>query len=157
MPLCPHVPDPPLASFVDRFRYASGLDDDHTWERVLPTGAMQLVVNLRDDAIVIRTGSQTDSAATLSGAVWFSHERAGKRAEYKRLLGPTVHFDQPVNAIAFNAAWLDEPLQTGDPRLEAPLEVEAARALSKLEAMSPMFIFWRMVSCGLLIAGWSSG
>lgn len=69
MPFCTHVPDPPLASLVDCFWYASGLDADPAWERVLPTGAMQLVVNLRDDAIVIGNDAKTDSAVTLSGAV----------------------------------------------------------------------------------------
>jgi AraC-like DNA-binding protein len=87
-----------------------------------------------DMVYILRLLRQAVSATFTPEAVWFSHERSGKRAEYERLLGPNVHFEQPANAVVFDADWLDEPLQTGDPRLEAPLEVEAARALSEREA-----------------------
>lgn len=87
-----------------------------------------------DTVYILRLMRHAVSATFTPTAVWFSHERAGKRAEYERLLGPEVHFDQPANAILFDATWLEEPLQTGDPRLETPLEVEAARAVSELEA-----------------------
>jgi len=64
-----HPPGSPLAPFVACFWYACGLDGPHAWERVLPTGAMQLMVNLRDDATTIRDSLQTDSDTVLSGAV----------------------------------------------------------------------------------------
>jgi AraC-type DNA-binding domain-containing proteins len=62
-------PDSPLASLVDCFWYARGLDGDHAWERVLPTGAMQLVVNLRDDSVVVADDSRASSPTRLSGTV----------------------------------------------------------------------------------------
>jgi AraC-like DNA-binding protein len=68
MHLRTHTPDPPLAAYVDCFWVARGLDGDHAWERVLPTGAMQLVVNLRDDSVVV-SDPQAPSRTRLAGAV----------------------------------------------------------------------------------------
>jgi AraC-like DNA-binding protein len=69
MPLRTYVPAPPLTPFVDCFWFAHGLDHNHAWERVLPIGAMQIVMNLRNDATAIRDHSQPESATILSGAV----------------------------------------------------------------------------------------
>lgn len=69
MQLRTYTPDAPLTSFVDCFWYARGLDGNHAWERVLPTGAMQLVVNVRDDSIVVADNSRSNSRSRLSGAV----------------------------------------------------------------------------------------
>jgi methylphosphotriester-DNA--protein-cysteine methyltransferase len=41
-------PGPPLDSFVDHFWFYSGLVADHERERVLPSGTMELIFNLRD-------------------------------------------------------------------------------------------------------------
>jgi AraC-like DNA-binding protein len=87
-----------------------------------------------DMVYILRLMRHAISATFTPEAVWFSHEQGGQRAEYERLLGPEVRFEEPANAVVFDADWLEEPLQTGDPRLEAPLEVEAARALSEREA-----------------------
>lgn len=69
MPLRTYVPAPPLTPFVDCFWCAHGLDHNHAWERVLPTGAMQIVMNLRNDATAVRDTPQSKSATMLSGAV----------------------------------------------------------------------------------------
>ncbi len=45
------IPRPPLAEFVARFWYYEGVAPPHAMERVLPDGAMQIVINLRDDAL----------------------------------------------------------------------------------------------------------
>jgi hypothetical protein len=42
-------PGPPLADFVERFWLHDAYGGGHARERVLPTGTMELVVNLRGD------------------------------------------------------------------------------------------------------------
>ena len=44
-----HIPRPPLSDFVEVFWQYDGLDPSHARERCLPTGTMEIVVNLRDD------------------------------------------------------------------------------------------------------------
>ena len=43
-----HVPAPPLSGFVDFFWFFEGWDGSHPMEHVLPDGAFELVINLRD-------------------------------------------------------------------------------------------------------------
>lgn len=107
-----------------RYTYTSEHAATRGHRHIIESGAVYLLRLLRHAV----------SATFTPEEVWFSHEQGGNRTEYERLLGPTVRFEQPANAIVFDAAWLDEPLKTGDPRLETPLEVEAARALSELES-----------------------
>jgi hypothetical protein len=42
------VPGPPLADFVDWFWHYEGFCPDHGKERVLPHGAMELVIDLQE-------------------------------------------------------------------------------------------------------------
>jgi hypothetical protein len=44
-----HIPRPPLSDFVEVFWQYEGLDPSHARERCLPTGTMEIVINLRDD------------------------------------------------------------------------------------------------------------
>ena len=44
-----HIPRPPLSDFVEVFWQYDGLDPSHARERCLPTGTMEIVVDLRDD------------------------------------------------------------------------------------------------------------
>jgi AraC-like DNA-binding protein len=44
-----HIPRPPLSDFVEVFWQYDGVDPSHARERCLPTGTMEIVVNLRDD------------------------------------------------------------------------------------------------------------
>jgi AraC-like DNA-binding protein len=46
-------PGPPLAGLVDRLWYFSGYSAPHARERALPTGTIELVINLRDDPMRI--------------------------------------------------------------------------------------------------------
>jgi len=46
-----HVPQWPLCEFVELCWYADGYVAPHALERRLPTGSMQLVINLADDAL----------------------------------------------------------------------------------------------------------
>jgi AraC-like DNA-binding protein len=46
-----YIPPPPLSDFVDMFWSYEGYDPPHSRERVIPTGTMQLIVNLREDEL----------------------------------------------------------------------------------------------------------
>lgn len=46
-----HIPQPPLSDFVELFWLYEGYDPPHAKERVLPTGTMELVINLRNDEL----------------------------------------------------------------------------------------------------------
>jgi len=49
------IPREPLVRFVDFLWFFSGINPPGAKERNLPEGVIQLVVNLRDDRIRIRT------------------------------------------------------------------------------------------------------
>jgi AraC-like DNA-binding protein len=46
-----YIPPPPLSEFVALFWLYEGFAASHAKERVLPTGTMELVINLRDDTL----------------------------------------------------------------------------------------------------------
>jgi AraC-like DNA-binding protein len=46
-----YIPPPPLSEFVALFWLYDGFAAPHAKERVLPTGTMELVINLRDDTL----------------------------------------------------------------------------------------------------------
>ncbi len=48
-----YIPRPPLSNFVDFFWFYEGHDPPHAKERVIPTGTMDLIVNLRDDTLTV--------------------------------------------------------------------------------------------------------
>ena len=47
-----HVPRPPLSQFVHLLWLYEGYTQPHAKERVLPTGEMQIVINLLEDRIL---------------------------------------------------------------------------------------------------------
>jgi len=49
MPFRHHVPRPPLSGFVELLWLYEGPPPEHRRERLLPTGTVELVVNLRED------------------------------------------------------------------------------------------------------------
>ena len=51
MPLLSYRPGPPLANFVELLWLSDEPPPDHAKERLLPTGTVELVVNLRADTI----------------------------------------------------------------------------------------------------------
>jgi AraC-like DNA-binding protein len=63
-----HIPSPPLSEFVDRFWFCSD-NPPHARERILPSGTVELVINLVDDEIRIDATSSTDRCRRFSGAV----------------------------------------------------------------------------------------
>jgi AraC-like DNA-binding protein len=46
-----YIPPPSLSNFVDMFWSYEGYDPPHSRERVVPTGTMQLIVNLREEEL----------------------------------------------------------------------------------------------------------
>ncbi len=72
-----HVPRPPLAEYINIFWLYDGLRVPHAWERVLPTGAVELVINLHEDAIRSYDPANPQRYETLCGSVV-----AGARSEF---------------------------------------------------------------------------
>lgn len=63
-----HIPAPPLSEFVDCFWFCSD-NPPHARERILPSGTVELVINLVDDEIRIDGLSSTGHDRQFSGAV----------------------------------------------------------------------------------------
>ena len=63
-----YTPSRPLADFVERFWLCSD-DPAHRRERILPSGTIELVINLREDEIRIYDALPPDRCRRFSGAV----------------------------------------------------------------------------------------
>jgi AraC-like DNA-binding protein len=63
-----HKPGPPLDEYIDRFWLVSDTPA-HPRERILPSGTVELVINLSDDEIRIFDPSRPDRARRYPGAV----------------------------------------------------------------------------------------
>jgi len=64
-----------LADFVDNLWLYEGYQSEHIHERILPTGTMELVINLRENELRIYDAEQPNlcsrfSGAVVSGAYW---------------------------------------------------------------------------------------
>jgi AraC-like DNA-binding protein len=73
-----HVPRPPLSQFVHLLWLYDGYTQAHAKERVLPTGEMQIVVNLLEDRTCIYDREDTDRCQTFRGSVL-----SGAHSEYQ--------------------------------------------------------------------------
>ena len=96
-----HVPRPPLSRFVNLLWLYEGYTQAHAKERVLPTGEMQIVINLQEDRSWIYDREDTDRCQTfrgplLSGA--HSQYQVINTAEQAFIIG--VHF-RPGGAFPF--------------------------------------------------------
>src|SRR5687767_12895452 len=63
-----YSPARPLGDFIERLWFCSDAPP-HPRERILPSGTIELVVNLRDDEIRIYDPSHSDRCRRFSGAV----------------------------------------------------------------------------------------
>jgi AraC-like DNA-binding protein len=63
-----HTPGPPLDEYVDRFWFCSDTPP-HPRERILPSGTLELVINLSDDEIRIYDPAHPDCCRRYPGAV----------------------------------------------------------------------------------------
>jgi AraC-like DNA-binding protein len=64
-----HIPGPPLCEFVRLMWLYEGYTQPHVKERALPTGEMQMVINLQEDRSCIYDREDTDRAQTFRGAL----------------------------------------------------------------------------------------
>src|SRR5262249_13823424 len=62
-----YIPGPPLDEYIDRFWFCSDTPS-HPRERILPSGTVQLVINLSDDEIRIYDASNPAHSRRYSGA-----------------------------------------------------------------------------------------
>lgn len=95
-----HAPGPPLSEFIERFWLCSDAPP-HARERILPSGTIELVINLRDDEIRIYDPSHPDRCTRYSGAVLsgtYSRFFVIDPLQHASILG--VHF-RPGGAFPF--------------------------------------------------------
>lgn len=64
-----YIPRPPLSEFVELLWYYEADEPPHEKERVLPTGTMEMVVNLRDDALTVYDGKKPDRFRSFSSSL----------------------------------------------------------------------------------------
>jgi AraC-like DNA-binding protein len=64
-----YKPKPPLSNFVDSFWLYEGRAPEHQIERILPTGTLELAINLRQNELRFYDSERTDDRLRLSGAV----------------------------------------------------------------------------------------
>jgi AraC-like DNA-binding protein len=98
-----YTPAPPLSDFVDRFWLCSDAPP-HSRERILPTGTIELVVNLREDEIRIYDPYHPDRCTRMSGAILsgaYSRFFVIDPLQHASILG--VHF-KPGGAFPFLGA-----------------------------------------------------
>jgi len=94
-----YKPKPPLSKFVDIFWLYEGYEPVHKTERILPTGTLELVINLRQDALRFYDAERPENCARLSGAVVSGASGRGfAPAEEAFIIG--VHF-KPGGAFPF--------------------------------------------------------
>jgi AraC-like DNA-binding protein len=95
-----HTPAPRLGAFIERFWLCSDAPP-HRRERILPSGTIELVVNLWDDEIRIDDPAQPDGCRRYSGAVVsgaYSEPFVIDPLQHASILG--VHF-RPGGAFPF--------------------------------------------------------
>ena len=96
-----YEPKPPLSRFVDRFWLFEGSVPQTGSARILPTGTLELAINLREDQLGIYDAATPENCLRFSGAVVSGASRRGfapDTAEEAFILG--VHF-KPGGAFPF--------------------------------------------------------
>lgn len=102
-----YTPAPPLSDFIRRIWLCSDAPS-HRRERILPSGTIELVVNLREDEIRIYDPSRPDRCTRLSGAIVsgpYSRFFVIDPLQHAAILG--VHF-KPGGAYPFLGAVANE-------------------------------------------------
>jgi AraC-like DNA-binding protein len=96
-----YKPKPPLSKFVDNFWLYEGYEPERKTERILPTGTLELAINLRQNDLRFYDAERPENCSRLSGAVVSgAHGRgfAPDTAEEVFIIG--VHF-KPGGAFPF--------------------------------------------------------
>lgn len=136
-----YIPRPPLSEFVELFWFYEGYDPPHARERVIPTGTMQLIFNLREDELRVYDRRdhhrfQSFGGALISGAhTEFVVIDAANQAS---TVG--VHF-RPGGAYPFLGSSASE-LRDADVPLDALWGAKALELRDRLvEAETPEAVF----------------
>jgi AraC-like DNA-binding protein len=96
-----YKPKPPLSKFVDSFWLYEGYEPERKTVRILPTGTLELVINLRQNELRFYDAERPENCSSLSGAIVSgAHGRgfAPDTAEEDFVIG--VHF-KPGGAFPF--------------------------------------------------------
>lgn len=104
-----YTPPPPLADYVERIWQCSDVPS-HQPLRILPTGTLELVINLRDDEVRVYDSVQSDRCDRFSGAVVAGPYKECLKIDpmhHASIIG--VHF-KPGGAFPFIGAPADELL-----------------------------------------------
>src|SRR5262245_21308255 len=64
-----YTPKPPLSKFVDSFWLYEGYNPERKTERILPTGTLELVINLRQNELLFDDAERPENCSRLSGAI----------------------------------------------------------------------------------------
>lgn len=102
-----HAPGPPLSEFVEYFWLFEGGQTPRK-ERIVPSGTIELVINLRDDEVRIHDREQPEQTKRFSGAVLsgtYSSIFVIDAMQHESMLG--VHF-KPGGAFPFLGALASE-------------------------------------------------
>src|SRR5918998_6059331 len=97
----PYPPAPPLLDFVEDFWLYDGYTPPHSNERILPSGTLELVVNLREDELRIYDAVRPGRCRRFPGAVVsgaYGGFFVSDTAEEASIMG--VHF-RPGGAFPF--------------------------------------------------------
>jgi AraC-like DNA-binding protein len=96
-----YAPAPPLLDFVEDIWLYDGYTPPHSRERILPSGTIELVVNLREDELRIYGAAQPERCSRFSGALVsgaYGGFFVSDSAEEASIMG--VHF-RPGGAFPF--------------------------------------------------------
>src|SRR5215831_8762745 len=64
-----YKPEPPLSKFVDNFWLYEGYEAEQKTERILPTGTLELVINLRQNELRFYDAKRPENCSRFSGAI----------------------------------------------------------------------------------------
>ena len=67
-----YKPKPSLSKFVDRFWLYEGYEPEHKTERILPTGTLELVINLWQNELRIYDAERPENCSRLSCLLYTS-------------------------------------------------------------------------------------
>jgi AraC-like DNA-binding protein len=96
-----YEPGPPLSDFIENFWLYDGYSCLHVRERIFPTGAFELVFNLRDDELRLYNETDSGGCSRYSGSLVsgpYNRFFVTDRAEESSVMG--VHF-RPGGAFLF--------------------------------------------------------
>ena len=85
-------------------------------------------------AMIVARGRMLTGRAWPMHHVSFVHPAPADTREHERFFGAPVRFEQPVDAMQFDRAFLDHPLATADPALSSVLERYAQGLVARLPA-----------------------